>query len=83
MAGTLGNPPGRPRRRVGEREGIRVRHALPSGVMAEQVHPLSGEPLSVSPLTWSHATFVAAVNDYLARAQDIQADGLRPGARSP
>ncbi|MFC1524675.1 glycoside hydrolase family 15 protein [Thermodesulfobacteriota bacterium] len=36
-----------------------TRHALPSGVLAEQVHPVSGEPLSVSPLTWSHATFVA------------------------
>jgi glucoamylase len=34
-------------------------HALPSGVLAEQVNPVSGEPLSVSPLTWSHATFVA------------------------
>jgi glucoamylase len=34
-------------------------HALPSGVLAEQVHPVTGEPLSVSPLTWSHATFVA------------------------
>lgn len=33
-------------------------HALPSGVLAEQVHPLTGQPLSVSPLTWSHATFV-------------------------
>jgi glucoamylase len=35
-------------------------HALPSGVLAEQVHPISGEPLSVSPLTWSHATYVAS-----------------------
>jgi GH15 family glucan-1,4-alpha-glucosidase len=26
-------------------------HALPSGVLAEQVHPITGEPLSVSPLT--------------------------------
>jgi GH15 family glucan-1,4-alpha-glucosidase len=33
-------------------------HALPSGVLAEQVHPMTGQPLSVSPLTWSHATFV-------------------------
>ncbi|MEE9617701.1 MAG: glycoside hydrolase family 15 protein, partial [Anaerolineae bacterium] len=31
-------------------------HALPSGFMAEQVHPHTGAPLSVSPLTWSHAT---------------------------
>jgi len=26
-------------------------HALPSGILAEQVHPFTGEPLSVSPLT--------------------------------
>src|SRR5438874_8110031 len=31
--------------------------ALRSGVLAEQVHPYTGEPLSVSPLTWSHAAF--------------------------
>ncbi|WP_447972406.1 glycoside hydrolase family 15 protein [Nitrospira sp. Kam-Ns4a] len=43
-----------------------VRHGLPSGVLAEQVHPFTHEPLSVSPLTWSHGTFVAAVQDYLA-----------------
>jgi GH15 family glucan-1,4-alpha-glucosidase len=35
-------------------------HARPSGVMAEQVHPESGEPLSVAPLTWSHAAYVSA-----------------------
>ena len=29
--------------------------ALPSGVLAEQLHPYTGQPLSVSPLTWSHA----------------------------
>ncbi len=34
-------------------------HALPSGVLAEQISPLTGEPVSVSPLTWSHSTFVA------------------------
>ena len=36
-------------------------HALESGVMAEQIHPYTGAPISVSPLTWSHATFVATV----------------------
>ncbi len=36
-------------------------HALPSGVLAEQIHPLNGVPLSVSPLTWSHATYVTTV----------------------
>ncbi|NIM50861.1 MAG: glycoside hydrolase family 15 protein, partial [Gemmatimonadales bacterium] len=34
--------------------------ALPSGVLAEQVHPYTDEPLSVSPLTWSHGTVVVA-----------------------
>jgi GH15 family glucan-1,4-alpha-glucosidase len=40
-------------------------HALPSGVLAEQVNPYTGEPMSVSPLTWSHAAFVESVNQYL------------------
>jgi hypothetical protein len=35
--------------------------------MAEQVHPYTNEPLSVSPLTWSHATLVATVQEYLAK----------------
>jgi len=39
--------------------------ALPSGVLAEQVHPKTGAPLSVSPLTWSHAEFVATVHRFL------------------
>jgi len=42
-------------------------HALPSGVMAEQVHPFTNEPISVSPLTWIHATFVLTVCEYLDR----------------
>lgn len=40
-------------------------HALPSGVLAEQMNPVTGEPVSVSPLTWSHSTFVATVMNYL------------------
>jgi GH15 family glucan-1,4-alpha-glucosidase len=48
-----------------------VDHALPSGVMAEQVHPYTNVPLSVSPLTWSHATLVIAVLEYLQKQADI------------
>ncbi|MBI4401476.1 MAG: glycoside hydrolase family 15 protein [Nitrospirae bacterium] len=44
-----------------------VHHGLLSGVLAEQVHPYTHAPLSVSPLTWSHATFVMAVQEYLAQ----------------
>jgi GH15 family glucan-1,4-alpha-glucosidase len=42
-------------------------HALPSGVLAEQINPLSGAPLSVSPLTWSHAEYVSTVRWYVAK----------------
>ncbi len=37
--------------------------AEPTGVLAEQYHPETGEALSVSPLTWSHAEFVETVLD--------------------
>jgi GH15 family glucan-1,4-alpha-glucosidase len=40
--------------------------ALPSGVLAEQLHPHTGAALSVSPSTWSHAAFVASVERYLS-----------------
>jgi GH15 family glucan-1,4-alpha-glucosidase len=39
-------------------------HALPSGVLPEQIDPQTGRPLSVSPLTWSHAAFVTTVRQY-------------------
>lgn len=45
---------------VGER-------ALPSGVLSEQVNPYTGAPLSVSPLTWSHATYIEALQRYMDR----------------
>lgn len=44
-----------------------VRHALPTGILAEQIHPYSGEPLSVSPLTWSHSTYVKVIQEYLSK----------------
>lgn len=39
-------------------------HALPSGVLPEQIDPVTGDHLSVSPLTWSHSTFVSTVLSY-------------------
>jgi GH15 family glucan-1,4-alpha-glucosidase len=32
-----------------------------TGILAEQYHPLSGAPQSVSPLTWSHSQYIEAV----------------------
>ncbi|CAN5708951.1 glycoside hydrolase family 15 protein [soil metagenome] len=49
-----------------------VKNALPSGVLAEQVHPITGEPVSVSPLTWSHSTFVATVQNYLKKLEELK-----------
>lgn len=46
-----------------------VAKALPSGVLPEQVDPYTGAPLSVSPLTWSHAGFVSAVQRYARKAE--------------
>jgi GH15 family glucan-1,4-alpha-glucosidase len=44
---------------------MKTKFVLPSGVLAKQVHPFTEDPLSVSPLTWSHAAFVSAVQAYL------------------
>lgn len=51
-------------------------HALESGVLAEQVHPYSNQPLSVSPLTWSHATFVICVLDYLEKSKQLMSEAV-------
>jgi GH15 family glucan-1,4-alpha-glucosidase len=46
--------------------------ALTSGVLAEQINPYTNEPVSVSPLTWSHATFVIAVQEYMNKLLEIE-----------
>jgi GH15 family glucan-1,4-alpha-glucosidase len=48
------------------------KNALPSGVLAEQVHPLNSAPLSVSPLTWSHSSFVWAVLQYTEKYNSLK-----------
>ncbi|HEX9068664.1 MAG TPA: glycoside hydrolase family 15 protein [Ktedonobacterales bacterium] len=47
--------------------------ALPSGIIAEQVDPMTDAPLSVSPLTWSHAEVVATVRWYAAKHAKLSA----------
>ena len=48
-----------------------AQRAASSGVLAEQVNPLTGAMLSVSPLTWSHATVVIAVQELIAKRSEI------------
>lgn len=45
-----------------------AQNSLSTGIMAEQLHPYTGEPLSVSPLTWSHAEFVDTITDYVVKS---------------
>ncbi len=48
-----------------------VLHALPTGALSEQMHPHTGQPLSVTPLTWSHAGYVIAINKYLEKLDTL------------
>lgn len=59
-----------------------VARALPSGVMPEQLHPKTGDPLSVSPLTWSHAAFVSAGQRYARKMQELRSQITERMARS-
>src|SRR5687768_7130607 len=47
-------------------------HSLESGVLAEQVNPYTNDPISVSPLTWSHATVVSTAIKYLEKLEQLQ-----------
>jgi oligosaccharide amylase len=54
--------------------------ALPSGVLAEQVDPYSDAPLSVSPLTWSHAEYVAAIRWYCGKHRRLLSPPSAPAS---
>jgi len=46
-------------------------HSLESGVLAEQFDPYTGAPISVSPLTWSHATVMTTIVQYLLKQAQL------------
>jgi GH15 family glucan-1,4-alpha-glucosidase len=43
--------------------------ALSTGVLSEQINPLNGELLSVAPLTWSHAEYIATLLDTITEVK--------------
>jgi oligosaccharide amylase len=47
--------------------------SLETGIMSEQIDSLTGEPLSVAPLTWSHAEFVDTIIRYQKRKIQLKA----------
>ncbi len=49
-----------------------VERANISGIQAEQYHPHTGAPISVSPLTWSHSTYVVACIEYMNKFNEIR-----------
>jgi GH15 family glucan-1,4-alpha-glucosidase len=49
-----------------------VDHQVPGGLLSEQLDPHSGAPLSVSPLTWSHAELVVTVDEYARKAMHLR-----------
>ncbi|MCW3996703.1 MAG: glycoside hydrolase family 15 protein [Candidatus Bathyarchaeota archaeon] len=48
-----------------------AKNALPSGALPEQLDPYTGKPISATPLLWSHAEFVLAVNEYISKHNEI------------
>jgi GH15 family glucan-1,4-alpha-glucosidase len=55
-----------------------ARHTSDAGLLAEQVHPFTGEPLSVMPLTWSHAAYVTAFLKYQAKVHEVSSSQAEP-----
>jgi oligosaccharide amylase len=51
-------------------------HSFSTGVLPEQLHPFTGEALSVAPLTWSHATFVDVLKEYTTVYQKLSQNSL-------
>ena len=52
-----------------------ARHASAAGLLPEQVHPFSGAPLSVAPLTWSHGAFVDSCLTYCEARAELERRG--------
>jgi oligosaccharide amylase len=53
-----------------------VAHQMSAGLLSEQLDPNSGAPISVSPLTWSHAEFVVAVDEFCRKSHRLRHSAL-------
>ena len=57
-----------------------VAHQTQGGLLSEQLDPNTGAPLSVSPLTWSHAEFIVTVDDLCRKAERLRRATTPPRA---
>jgi GH15 family glucan-1,4-alpha-glucosidase len=48
-----------------------LKYAQESGVLSEQLNPYTGEQLSASPLTWSHAEYVETIIELLKKKKEL------------
>ena len=55
-----------------------IRHQIPGGLLSEQLDPNTGAPLSVSPLTWSHAEFIVTVDEFCKRSDALSRKAAKP-----
>lgn len=53
-----------------------VAHQLPGGLLSEQLDPHTGAPVSVSPLTWSHAELIVTVDEFCRRSERLRRSTL-------
>lgn len=54
-------------------------HALSSGILPEQLHPYTGEPISATPLVWSHSEFVSTVMTYMEKLEQLGVSAVSQG----
>jgi GH15 family glucan-1,4-alpha-glucosidase len=60
-----------------------VAHQISGGLLSEQLDPNTGAPLSVSPLTWSHAELIVTVDEYCRRSERLRRSPLTTVAPKP
>jgi oligosaccharide amylase len=53
-----------------------VAHQLPGGLLSEQLDPNTGAPLSVSPLTWSHAELIVTVDEFCRKSERVRRSAI-------
>jgi glucoamylase len=53
-----------------------VQHQIPGGLLSEQLDPNTGDPLSVSPLTWSHAELITTVDEFCRKSERVRRSSL-------
>ena len=59
-----------------------IRHQLPGGLLSEQLDPNTGAPLSVSPLTWSHAEFIVTVDEFCKKSDVLKRKAAKTSVAS-